>query len=193
MALTIAVAVLTTLPGRLQAQAPQQQPAIPEGAVVIDLDTNGAVHLDQQPIEFSNLTARLQDISKTRSETTVVIVAAANVSFKNLVSTVEAVREAGIERVGILKSQAEGPVKESLPPAGATVLSVDRSGVVRVNGKKVKLTEVASELQKQFKRRSDRTVYVLAYGALSFSAVDNVIDTAKAAGANRIALLAAAE
>src|SRR5262249_57676797 len=121
------------------------------------------------------------------------IVAATSVALKKLVRTVEAVREAGTDRVGILKAQPDGSVRESLPPLGATVLSVDRSGVIRLDGKKMKITEVASHLQKLFKRRSDSTVYVQAYGSLSFSAVDNVIDEAKKAGASRIALLSAGE
>jgi biopolymer transport protein ExbD len=70
------------------------------------------------------------------------------------------------------------------------VLSMDHSGTVRLDGKKMKVSDVASQLRKTFRRRSDRTVYVQANGALSFDAVGNVIDAAKAAGASRIALVA---
>ena len=96
--------------------------------------------------------------------------AAADVAFKELVNTVEAVRGAAIERVGILTNEKDGSIKESLPPAGATLLSVDRSGILRMDGKKMKVKDVAAQLQKQFKRRNDRTVYVQAYGALPFDA-----------------------
>jgi len=188
----VTVAVFTMFPNRAHGQGLQQAP-IPQGAVVINLDVNGGLRLDQERIESSNLIDRLHDISATRRDTTVVIVAAPSVPFKKLVSTVEAVREGGIDRVGILKAQPDGPVRVSLPPLGATVLSVDRSGVIRLDGKKMKITDVASQLQKLFKRRSDRTVYVQAYGSLSFSAVDIVIDEAKKAGASRIALLSAGE
>jgi biopolymer transport protein ExbD len=164
-----------------------QQAAIPLGAIVINLDANGALRLDQQRMDLTTLSDRLHS---TRSDDTVVIVAAANVAFKELVTTIETVREAGIDRVGILKAQADGSVKESLPPVGATVLSVDRSGIIRLDGHKTKLSNIAAQLQKAFKRQHDRTVYVQAYGALSFDAVGNVIDAAKAAGASRIALLA---
>jgi biopolymer transport protein ExbD len=170
-----------------------QQPSIPEGAVVVNLDMNGALRLDQKPIDVSRLADRLHDISATRNEPTVVIVAAANVPFKELVNTVEAVRHAGIERVGILKSQEAGPVKQTLPPAGATVLSVDRSGVIRLDGKKTKIGGIEPRLRNVLRRRKDNTVYIEAYGALSFNVVDNVIDAAKAAGANRIALIASSE
>ena len=188
----VTVAVLTMFPNRAHGQGLQQAP-IPQGAVVINLDANGGLRLDQDRIESSNLIDRLHDISENRRDTTVVIVAAPSVPFKKLVSTVEGVREGGIDRLGILKAQPDGPIRVSLPPLGATVLSVDRSGVIRLDGKKMTITDVASQLQKLFKRRSDRTVYVQAYGSLSFSAVDNVIDEAKKAGASRIALLSAGE
>jgi biopolymer transport protein ExbD len=188
----VTVVVLTVFPNRAHGQGLQQAP-IPQGAVVINLDANGGLRLDQERIESSILIDRLHDISATRRDTTVVIVAAPSVPFKKLISTVEAVREGGIDRVGILKAQPDGPVRVSLPPLGAMVLSVDRSGVIRLDGKKMKITDVASQLQKLFKRRSDRTVYVQAHGLLSFGAVDNVIDEAKKAGASRIALLSAGE
>jgi biopolymer transport protein ExbD len=96
--------------------------------------------------------------------------AAAGVAFQELVRTVE-----------------------TLPPTGATVLSMDHSGVVRLDGKKVKVSDVSSHLQRLFRRRSDLTVYVHANGALSFVMVETVIDAAKAAGASRIALIASRE
>ena len=108
-------------------------------------------------------------------------------------TTVETVRAAGIERVGILKSKQGGSASLSQPPLGATVLSVDRAGVVRLDGKKMKLREVGSQLRKLFTRRNDRTVYVQAYGALSFDTVGSVIEAAKAAGAIPIGLIASSQ
>src|SRR5215510_4661154 len=128
----VTVVVLTMFANRAHGQG--LQPLIPQGAVVINLDANGGLRLDQGRIESSNLIDRLHDISAARRDTTVVIVAAPSVPFKKLVSTVEAVREGGVDRVGILKAQPDGPVRVSLPPLGATVLSVDRSGVIRLDG-----------------------------------------------------------
>ena len=65
--------------------------------------------------------------------------------------------------------------------------------MVRLDGKKMKVSDVSSQLQRLFRRRSDRTVYVQANGALSFDLVGNVIDAAKAAGASRIGLIASRE
>jgi biopolymer transport protein ExbD len=187
----IAIVCTANVPNPLYGRAPQQS-AIPQGAVVINLDRNGSLHIDQEQVEFSGLIDRIHKVSATPNETTVVIVAAADVAFRELVRTVETVREAGVERVGILKVEG-GAIRESLPPSGATVLSVDHSGVVRLDGKKIKVRDVTSQLQNLFRRRSDRTVYVQANGALSFDAVGNLIDAAKAAGASRIALVASRE
>jgi biopolymer transport protein ExbD len=187
----IAIVCTASIPNPLYGRVPQQS-AIPQGAVVINLDRNGSLHIDQEQIEFSGLIDRIHKVSATPNETTVVIVAAADVAFRELVRTVETVREAGVERVGILKAEG-GAIRESLPPSGATVLSVDHSGAVRLDGKKMKVSDVASQLQRLFRRRADRTVYVQANGALSFDAVGNVIDAAKAAGASRIALVASRE
>ena len=170
-----------------------QQQAVPENAIVINLDRTGSLRLNQEQIAFSNLVPRLHEITATPSDSTVVIVGAANVAFKELVKTLETVRLAGIDRVGILKSQPDGSIRESLPPLGATLLRVDRSGEVRLNGKKTKVRNISSQLQKVFKSRNDHTVYVQAYGALSFDTVSGIIDAAKAAGAKPIGLLASDE
>jgi biopolymer transport protein ExbD len=62
--------------------------------------------------------------------------------------------------------------------------------VVHLDGKKMKISQVSAQLQKAFKRRPDRTVYIQAYGALSFDIVASVIDAAKSAGAKPIGLVA---
>jgi len=165
------------------------QAVIPQGAIIINLDRDGALRLDEQRMDLAALGERLQNAGSDAT----VVVAAPNAAFKDLVTTVETVRGAGIERVGILKAQPDGSVRESLPPVGATILSVDRSDVIRLDGHKTKLRQISSQLQKVFKRQNDRTVYVQAYGALSFDAVGNVIDAAKAAGASRIGLLASGQ
>jgi biopolymer transport protein ExbD len=188
---TFLVVVCTvTFPDPLYGRAPQQS-AVPEGAFVINLDRNGSLRIDQEHVELSAVIDRIYKVAAIR-DVAVVIVAAADVAFKELVRTVEAVRGAGIERVGILKAQGNS-LSESLPPVGATVLSVDRSGVVRLDGKKIKVRDVASRLERLFRRRQDRTVYVQANGALSFDVVENVIGGAKAAGASRIGLVASNE
>lgn len=185
----IVLTALTAFQCRLDAQRPEE---IPQNAIVINLDKSGALRLDQEKIERVRLSDRLHDMAMDGKDT-VVVVAARDVAFTDVATTVEVVRSAGIDRVGILMAQPGGSIRETLPPVGATLLSMDRSGVVRLNGKKTKVGDVASSLQKLFKSRADRTVYIQAYGALSFDAVSTVIDAAKTAGAKPIALLASSE
>jgi biopolymer transport protein ExbD len=185
--LTVILAVIAAIAPALYGQV--LQPAIPQNAIVINLDSRGSLHVDQEQITPSALTDRVRDIAAARNEGTAVVIAAANTSYTDVVSAVEAVRAAGIERVGILKSQADRGVKESLPPFGATVLSLDRSGVLRLDGKKMKAADIPSRLQKVFRSRPDHTIYIQAYGALPFDTVATVIDAAKAAGAKPIGLL----
>jgi biopolymer transport protein ExbD len=185
----IVLTALTAFQCRLDAQRPEE---IPQNAIVINLDKSGALRLDQEKIERVRLSDRLHDMAMDGKDT-VVVVAARDVAFTDVATTVEVVRSAGIDRVGILMAQPGGSIRETLPPVGATLLSMDRSGVVRLNGKKTKVGDVASSLQKVFKSRADRTVYIQAYGALSFDAVSTVIDAAKTAGAKPIALLASSE
>ena len=189
--LTVTLAVIAAIAPSLYGQV--VQPAIPQNAIVINLDSRGSLRIDQEQITLSALTDRVRSIAAARNEGTAVVIAAANVSYTDVVSAVEAVRAAGIERVGILKSQADGAVRESLPLFGATVLSLDRRGVLRLDGKKMKTADIPSRLQKVFRSRVDHTIYIQAYGALPFDTVATVIDAAKAAGAKPIGLLTSSD
>jgi biopolymer transport protein ExbD len=189
--LTVILAVISAIVPSLYGQV--VQPAIPQNAIVINLDSRGTLRVDQEQITPSALTDRVRSIAAARNEGTAVVIAAAKVSYTDVVSAVEAVRAAGIERVGILKSQADGAVRESLPPFGATVVSLDRRGVLRLDGKKMKAADIPSRLQKLFRSSPDHTIYIQAYGALPFATVATVIDAAKAAGAKPIGLLTSSD
>src|SRR5215469_4740778 len=91
---TMFTLLLSAIVPNVYGQAPQI--VIPQGAIVINLDANGALRLDQQHMELAALGERLHNEG---SDATVVIVAAPDVGFKALVTTVETVRGAGIECV----------------------------------------------------------------------------------------------
>jgi biopolymer transport protein ExbD len=73
------------------------------------------------------------------------------------------------------------------------LLTVDRNGVLHLNGEKVSLRTVSPRLQQIFRGRADHTVFVQAHGSLAFENVANVIDAAKAAGATPIGLVTSNE
>jgi biopolymer transport protein ExbD len=168
------------------------QQEIPQGALVINVDENGAIRLQQDPVEFSALADRIRQASTTRNVDVAMIVTAPTVAFRDVVRLFEVTRAAGIKRVGILQS---GPAaaRQTIIPPNAILLSVDRTGVLRLNGERITLRTVSSRLQQIFRRRGDRTVFVQAYGSLAFENVANVIDAAKAAGAMPIGLVSSSE
>lgn len=178
---------LVNLPGALCAVIPQAE--IPQDATIVNVDGDGNLQFNSESMEFAALADHLRDFANSNQEKTVVVVAAVNAPFKVVVRVVDAARAFGIEHVGILRGQSDGSVRMSLPPMGATVLSVDRSGIVRLDGKKIKIKDISSHLKTTLGHRNDHVVYVQAYGALNFDAVAVVIDAAKAAGATQVGLL----
>jgi biopolymer transport protein ExbD len=169
------------------------QTEIPANAIVVRIEGNGALRLNQEAVEYAGLSERLRAISTATTDQAVVVVSPGDADFQQVVRIIEAAKAAGIERIGILKSQPQGPTKLSRPPGNATVLSLDRAGVLRLDGRKINVRDIRSQLQRILKQRNDRTVFVQAYRSLSFETVAGVIDAAKAAGAAPIGLLSSDE
>ena len=168
------------------------QQEIPPDALIINVDENGTIRLQQDPVEFSALADRIRQASTTRKVDAAVIVTAPAVAFRDVVRVVEVTRAASVERVGIVQS-GQAATRQTFVPPNATLLSLDRTGVLRLNGERITLRTVSSRLQQIFRRRADRTVFVQAYGSLAFETVTNVIDAAKAAGAMPIGLMSSSE
>jgi biopolymer transport protein ExbD/biopolymer transport protein TolR len=87
-----------------------------------------------------------------------------------------------------------------LPPPGGKqealektlVLSLDRSGAIRINRDEIEPARLTERLEDIFKTRSDRTMFVMADEELLFNDVAIVIDAAKGAGVDRLGLMTAA-
>ena len=75
------------------------------------------------------------------------------------------------------------------PEVKTIVLSMDRSGVIRINQAEVEPSSLIERLQDIFKTRNERTMFVQADDDLLFNDVAQLIDAAKAAGVNRIGLM----
>ena len=69
------------------------------------------------------------------------------------------------------------------------VISMDRSGVVKINQDEVELRYLGERLQEIFKTRSERTVFVNADSELLYSDVVSLIDIAKGSGVDRVGLM----
>ncbi len=77
----------------------------------------------------------------------------------------------------------------SATPEQDLVLAVARDGSIRLNTREIKREELQKELTDIFRRREDRTVFVSGAGELVFGQVAEVIDVARASGAERVALI----
>ncbi len=68
------------------------------------------------------------------------------------------------------------------------VISVERDGMLRVNQEPVAVTDLGARLRRVFEVRGNTVVFVRADKELSFRPVAEVIDIARGAGLDRVAL-----
>ena len=78
---------------------------------------------------------------------------------------------------------ADKPRNETL------VLSLSRSGDIRLNQEEVDAASISSRLQDVLRTRSERTIFVQADDEVLYNDVAHLIDIARGAGANRIGLM----
>jgi biopolymer transport protein ExbD len=69
------------------------------------------------------------------------------------------------------------------------VVSLDKSGIIKINQDEVEERFLGNQLQEIFKTRNDRTIFVNADGDLLFNDVIHVIDIAKGAGVDKVGLM----
>jgi len=69
------------------------------------------------------------------------------------------------------------------------VVSLDKSGIIKVNQDEIEKRYLGDKLQDIFKTRNDRTIFVNGDGELLFNDVVEVIDIAKGAGVDKIGLM----
>jgi biopolymer transport protein TolR len=69
------------------------------------------------------------------------------------------------------------------------IISVDKTGTLKINQNVVELRYLGDELQDIFKTRSERTAFVNADPDLLYKDVVEVIDVAKGAGVDKVGLM----
>ncbi len=69
------------------------------------------------------------------------------------------------------------------------VVSIDKSGQIKINQDEVEIRYLGDRLQEVFKTRNDRTAFVQGDPDLLFNDVAQVIDIAKGAGVDKIGLM----
>ena len=69
------------------------------------------------------------------------------------------------------------------------VVSIDKSGQIKINQDEVELRFLGERLQDVFKTRSDRTMFVQGDPELLFNDVIQIIDIAKGSGVDKVGLM----
>ncbi len=74
-------------------------------------------------------------------------------------------------------------------PTGLIVLTLQNADVVEINGIKYELRGLLEELRRLYSTRQDKTVFIRALAKLPFAKVMEVIDIARGAGIETLALI----
>ena len=115
LVLLIIFMVITPLtPHGLEALAPQppppNSPPPPPGqdrTVVIVIDKDKSMHLNQDPIEESQLQSRLVDVFKTRAERVVFVKGDPDLDYQTVAHAIDIAKGAQIDKVGLMTPKAE--------------------------------------------------------------------------------------
>lgn len=73
--------------------------------LVVDIDEDGIISINRQPVSKDELPLRIRDIFETRSDKTIFLKAAPRVLFGEVVAVLDVARGNGVERVGIVPAE----------------------------------------------------------------------------------------
>jgi biopolymer transport protein ExbD len=76
----------------------------------------------------------------------------------------------------------------SVEPGSAITITVTEDGTLYVDEKKVAIVELEDELKREFERRGDRTVLLKGDRSARHGVIVEILDRAKRAGADKIAI-----
>jgi len=115
LVLLIIFMVITPLtPHGLEALAPQPPPPnMPppppnqDRTVVIVIDKDRSIKLNQDPIEESQLGARLTEVFKTRAERVVFVKGDPDLDFQSVARAIDIAKGAAIDKIGLMTPKAE--------------------------------------------------------------------------------------
>lgn len=78
--------------------------------LVLDIDPNGQVTINKQPVNWDELPLRIRDIFETRSDKTIFLRAAPSLKYGEVVAVLDVARGNGVERVGIVPPDQGGAI-----------------------------------------------------------------------------------
>ena len=105
--IVIFMVIAPMTPKGLPASVPQlgQPDKAKEGrTLVLSLDRDGAIRLNQEPLEFASIPARLRDQFSARADRTIFVQADDEVLFNEVAQVIDTAKSAGADRVGLMTS-----------------------------------------------------------------------------------------
>ena len=111
--LIIFMVIAPITPKGLNALVPQPAPpgqqasAADTRTVVVQINKNGAIMINQEPIEESRLGARLEDIFKTRAERVVFVEGDPDLLYQSVARVIDIAHGAGIDKVGLMTEKVK--------------------------------------------------------------------------------------
>jgi biopolymer transport protein ExbD len=82
-----------------QTSGPQE---VDPNQLVLDIDEQGAITINKQPVTWDELPLRIRDLFETRADKTLFLRGAATIRYGEVVSVLDIARGNGVERVGIV-------------------------------------------------------------------------------------------
>jgi biopolymer transport protein ExbD len=79
-----------------------EQTAPDPNQLVLDIDVNGQVTINKQPVNWDELPLRIRDIFETRADKTIFLRASPTLSYGEVVAVLDVAKGNGVERVGIV-------------------------------------------------------------------------------------------
>ena len=80
----------------------QQETAPDPNQLVLDIDVNGQVTINKQPVNWDELPLRIRDIFETRADKTIFLRASPTLTYGEVVAVLDVAKGNGVERVGIV-------------------------------------------------------------------------------------------
>jgi biopolymer transport protein TolR len=104
LVLIIIFMVIQTVPHGLEAVVPQpsSKGGSPAKTLVVQIDADGTLKINQEPVTLDALGGRLAEIFKTRADKTCFVKASRTLDFGDVAHVIDAMKSAGADRVGLM-------------------------------------------------------------------------------------------
>lgn len=177
---------------------------IDPNSTVISIPADGEVYFNKVRISLADVPERVRQALKDKppDEQVAYIKAGISVSYGFVISVIDAIREAGIDQIGLVAEKRKtSQVKTDIPTnnsgKSAPISSADSTPILiqvrnktrlKLNSKPLLLSQLDQRLSRILAGRSNKTVFIKAPTKMAYGDVVKIIDIAKSAGAKPVGL-----